>query len=483
MKTLNQIRGERIKKIEALVKQGKNPYPSICCKRIDIAQAREKMNEQVEVVGKIFSLRGHGGLIFADLKDVSGKIQLMFKADVIKPEIFENLKLLDVGDYLYVAGTVTKSVRGEISILVDDFQFLAKSVRPLPEKWHGLKDVEERYRQRYVDLLVNPGVKEIFLTRSKVIDLLREHLNKRGFIEVETPVLQPIYGGASANPFITHHSALDIDLYLRIADELYLKRLIVAGFEKVYEIGKDFRNEGFSRVHNPEFTQLEFYWAYVDYNFLMDETEKMVSDIVRKIKGGYKVTYQGKEYDFTLPWPRIPFSNLVLKYAHIDINVINDEEKLVKEINKRKLLPGEKLVGYGQILDSLYKKYVRPHLDGPIFVTDHPVEMRPLAKRKEDDPTKAASFQLLVAGEEFLNAYNELNDPQDQRNRWVREMELGQKGAEDFQVLDEDYIRALEYGMPPTAGWGMGIDRFVAFLTDQHSIKDVILFPTLRPVK
>lgn len=483
MKTLDQIRNERIKKIEILKKAGTSPYPSFNQKRLTIEKARELMGKEVQVAGRVFSLRGHGKLIFADLKDQTGKIQLMFKVDTMKENEFEYVNLIDIGDFTYVSGTVTKTVKGEISILVSSFQFLAKSTHPLPEKWHGLKDVEERYRQRYVDLLTNEDVRKTFLTRTSVIQRLRSFLDKEGFIEVETPVLQSIYGGASAKPFTTHHNVLDCDLFLRISDELYLKRLIVGGFEKVYEIGKDFRNEGMSRAHNPEFTMLEFYWAYVDYNQLMDFTEKLISSIIQELKGGMKVEFAGKMYDFTPPWKRISYREAMLHYAKLDIDQVNTEEKLIEIIKKNQYLPGEKLIGYGQILDALYKKMVRPHLEGPLFLTDHPIAMKPLAKSREDDPTKAASFQLLVAGDEFINAYNELNDPQDQRNRWLAEMELGKKGALDCQTVDEDYIRALEYGMPPTAGWGLGVDRLVAFLTNQHTIKDVILFPTLKPEK
>ena len=480
MNTLDTIRQERINKVTSLRKSGTNPYPTFFCKNILISSARNSLDKNVIVAGRIISLRGHGKLIFADLKDESARIQLMLKADILKKD-FEAISSLDAGDFLLVEGKVTKTISGEISILVEKFQLLTKSIRPLPEKWHGLKDVEERYRQRYVDLLVNDNVKEIFLIRNKVVKFLRKFLDDNGFTEVETPVLQQIYGGASAKPFVTHHNALDNDFYLRISDELYLKRLVVGGFEKVYELSKDFRNEGMSRAHNPEFTQVEFYWAYVDYERLMDFTEEMLTTLIKEINGNLKIKYKDKEYNFKTPWKRISYRDLFLENLQIDIDIINNEEKLAAIIAEKKLLPNEKIVGYGQTLDILYKKYIRPQLDGPLFLTDHPVEMKPLAKRKNNDPTKAASFQLLVAGEEWLNAYNELNDPADQKARWEEEMELGKKGAEDYQVIDDDYIRALEYGMPPTAGWGLGVDRLVAFLTNQPTLKDVILFPTLRP--
>jgi elongation factor P--beta-lysine ligase/predicted hydrolase (HD superfamily) len=315
-----------------------------------------------------------------------------------------------------------------------------------------------------------------------VIKFLRAFLDKDGFVEVETPVLQPLYGGASAKPFVTHHNALDTDLYLRISDELYLKRLIVAGFERVYEISKDFRNEGIDRQHNPEFTMLEYYWAYADYEALMEYTEKMLSELVQSVKGSMKFTYEGTELDFTPPWPRQTYRDVVMEFTGIDINKANDEKKLLAAIQEKKIrLDLKGVVGFGAILDTLYKATARPHLTGPMFLTDRPTAFVALAKRRPDDPTKTASFQLLVAGKEVINAYNELNDPHDQEARWKESEELGAKGQDEHENVDADYIRALEYGMPPTAGWGMGIDRLVTLLTDQSSLKEVILFPTLRP--
>ncbi len=480
MNSLDQIRQERIKKTDALKSLGKNPYPQFTGERITIDTARGKMDQEVSVVGRVLSLRGHGKLLFADLHDESGKIQLMIKSDVLAPDAQNIVSLLDIGDFVHAEGTVTTSIKGEISVLVKQISILTKAVRPLPEKWHGLKDVEERYRQRYVDLLVNPEVKQIFLTRTKVIKLLRSYLDNHGFIEVETPVLQPIYGGASANPFTTHHKALDMQLYLRISDELYLKRLIVGGFEKVYELSKDFRNEGMSKAHNPEFTMLEFYWAYADYEKVMNLSEQMLSQIIKELKGSYIVKFKEKEYDFTPPWPRKTFASLFQEYLKMDISQFAGDAELAEYVKEQNILKGDETFGFRDILDVVYKKHIRPHLEGPLFITDYPYEMKPLAKRREDNPRIAASFQLLVGGEEFINAYNELNDPFDQRARWEEEMELGKKGAQDYQVIDEDYIRALEHGMPPTSGWGLGIDRLVAFLTNQHTLKDVILFPTMR---
>lgn len=442
------------------------------------------IGKKVEIVGRIFSLRGHGKLVFADIKDSTGQIQLMFKFDLLGKEGFKLLDLVDVGDFVYAKGEVGKSMRGEISVFVEKIKIISKSIRPLPEKWHGLQDIEERYRQRYVDLLLRDDVKKVFLERTKIVKLIRSFLDDSGFVEVETPILQPVYGGATARPFITHHNTLNEDLYLRISDELYLKRLIVGGFEKVYEIGKDFRNEGMDKSHNPEFTQVEFYWAYVDYHKLMDFTEEMIKFIIKQTKGKLTVEYNGKEYDFSSPWKRVSYKDIFVKYLDLDIDKINTEKQLLKYIKSKQLLDkGEIEVGYANLLDKVYKKHIRPKLEGPLFLMNHPIEMKPLAKRVDNDNSKSASFQLLIAGEEFINAYNELNDPLDQKQRWIDEMEIGNRGGSEYQVLDEDYIRALEYGMPPTAGWGLGVDRLVAFLTNQHTIKDVILFPTLKSVK
>jgi lysyl-tRNA synthetase class 2 len=344
--------------------------------------------------------------------------------------------------------------------------------------------VEERYRQRYVDLILNPETKDVFEKRAKIVSLLRTYLDKKGFVEVKTPSLQPIYGGATAKPFITHHNALDIDLYLRISDELYLKRLIVGGFERVYELGTDFRNEGIDRWHNPEFSMLEFYWAYADYNDLMDMTEDMLSSIVKDVAGHTKVKYGEDKVDFKKPWKRITYKEIFQEKLGIDIDVMTETKELEKIIKDKKIKINKKEAGdVPSLLDAIYKSEIRPTLIAPTFITEHPFSMRPLAKRKEGEETKVESLQLIVAGAELINAYSELNDPADQKKRWEEDMERSKKGVEEYQVIDEDYIRALEYGMPPTAGWGLGIDRFTAILTNQHSLKDTILFPTLKPEK
>lgn len=481
---LEEIRHTRIAKLNQLKKLGVDPYPAKSSfSTISISAARKSLGETVSMSGRIWKFREHGNVIFADLKDAAGQIQLLFQKNNLADQ-FNLVKLFDSGDFLAVSGKVITTQAGETTLDVSGFEILAKSLRPLPDDWFGLKDIEERYRQRYVDLLLNNQVRKVFLTRTKIITLLRQALDKEGFVEVETPVLQAIYGGAAAKPFTTHHNALDVDFYLRISDELYLKRLIVGGFNKVYEIGKDFRNEGIDRAHNPEFSVLEFYWAYADYQDLMQFTERLLSNIVKRIRHSYQLSYQGQQIDFSPSWPRISYRDAILKHSKIDIDVSNSEEKLKAAIKEQGINLGDKRpVGFGDLLDTLYKVTTRPHLIGPLFLTDRPTEFVTLAKRLPNDAAKTASFQLLIAGEEVINAYNELNDPQDQAQRWHESEELGEKGHEEHEVFDEDYIRALEYGMPPTAGWGIGIDRFTAILTDQPSLKDTILFPTLRPEK
>jgi len=441
------------------------------------------MGEKVVIAARIWAWREHGGSVFADLKDETGKIQLFFQKKNLG-EQFSLLKLLDIGDFILVKGKVFKTKAGEVTVDVEKFQVLTKTTRPLPSKWHGFKDIEERYRQRYLDLLLNKEVRQVFEKRAQIIKLLRKYLDEHGFLEVKTPALQPIYGGATAKPFITHHNALDIDLYLRIADELYLKRLIVGGFEKIYEICPDFRNEGIDRWHNPEFSQLEFYWAYADYKDLMEMTEDMLSGIVKKVTGSLKVKYGKSEIDFSRPWKRLAFRDAVLERTGIDIDKQETVNKLKKAVKEKKIkVKLDKTRDIPSILDALYKIVVRPNILKPTFIIDHPYSMKPLAKRHEDNPSKVESVQLIAVGAELTNAYSELNDPQDQKERWQEDMKRAKAGAEEYQVLDEDYIRALEYGMPPTAGWGLGIDRFTAILTDKHTIKETILFPTLRPEK
>lgn len=478
---LNELQRQRLEKLIKIKELKLDPYPQPdLSKKTAIADATKLLEKPVEVAGRIMSLRGHGKILFADLHDQTGKIQLFFQEKILA-EKMSLTKLLDLGDIISVSGEVFKTQAGEITINVSKFEILAKNLRPLPEKWHGLKDVEERYRQRYVDLIVNPEVREVFKTRTLILSEMRRFLDDNGFMEVETPILQPVYGGASAKPFLTHHNKLDTDMYLRISDELYLKRLIVGGFEKIYEVSKDFRNEGLSRFHNPEFTQIEFYWAYVDYQVLMDFTETLIKHIIKKVKGVLSFTFQGTEIDFNKPIEKITFSEAIKKHTGVNIDNIDNIKDFLKELENSNLkLDVKGLYGLGEYFDALYKEYVRPKIINPTFICDYPSSMIALAKRKTDDPKKIASFQLLICGTELLKAYNELNDPKDQSERWLAESELAKKGSQIASQFDSDYIRALEYGMPPTAGWGMGIDRFTQFLTDQSTIKDVILFPSMR---
>lgn len=479
---LEDVRKNRLKKAEELRGAGVNPYPSKVNKDfIPALEARQKEGELVNVAGRIWGLRSHGNSTFADLKDETGKIQLFFQKDTLKG-LYSLVKLLDIGDFIWASGKVFKTEAGELTIDVYELQLLTKSIRPLPSSWHGLKDVEERYRQRYVDLLLNEEVRHVFEKKSQVIKLLRDRLNKEGFIEARTPALQPIYGGASAMPFITRHNALDHDFYLRISDELYLKRLVVGGYDKVFEICTDFRNEGIDRWHNPEFTMCEFYWAYADYDDLMVLSENMLSDIIKEVTGSYEVTYGEMKINFAPPWNRLSYKDAFLEHFGIDIDGIQREGDLAKTVkDKFKNIDLSAAYDRASILDASYKAVIRDKLINPVFLIDHPYEMRPLAKRKDGDSSKVESMQLVAGGAELINAYSELNDPVDQRKRWEEEMRRAKKGVKEYQVVDEDYIRALEYGMPPTAGWGLGIDRFTALLTNQHSLKDVILFPTLRP--
>ncbi len=483
---LESLRQAGLAQIKRLRAMGVDPYPAGWEKlkqrrKIQELKKRE-VGQGVVVAGRVVAVREHGKLIFMDVQDDSDEIQVSFRTEDYDDGSWEVIRLLNRGDFVGVEGELYETKSGELTVAVSNFKLLSKAVRPLPVGHFGLEDIETRYRQRYVDLVVNPEIRGVFEQRTRIVEELRRYLNRHNFVEVETPILQPIYGGASARPFVTHHNALDVDLYLRISDELYLKRLIVGGFEKVYEFGRDFRNEGIDRQHNPEFTQLEFYWAYADYEDLMKFTEKMIAQVMQEVIGTLQVEYDGVELDFTPPWRRISFRDLLLEQTGIDINQVDQEAELLSKIRELGLsLDLDGVVGYGALVDELYKETSRPSLIQPTLLLDYPAEMVALAKKKTGDPTRVASFQLLVKGFEVIKAYNELNDPVDQKVRWQAEEQLGEQGLESHQALDEDYLRALEYGMPPTAGWGMGIDRFTALVTGQLSIKDVILFPTLRP--
>jgi len=433
----------------------------------------------VSVAGRIVALRHHGKTCFAHLMDRTGRIQLYARADQLGDD-YPVFTQLDLGDFVGVTGGVFRTRTGELTVAVKSFTFLAKSLRPLPEKWHGLRDVETRYRQRYVDLVVNPEVREIFLLRSRLVALLRRFFDARGFVEVETPMMQPIPGGAIARPFRTHHNALDIDLYLRIAPELYLKRLLVGGFERVYEINRNFRNEGISTQHNPEFTMLEFYQAYADYQDLIELTEALFVELAQDLKGSLRLVWGEHEIDLSPPWRRLPFFAGLSQALGTTVTPDTDAAAIARAAAARGVETGEGGAAWTAWKD-VFEALVEPMLVQPTFVTDFPIELSPLAKKRRDDPRLVERFELFIGRREMANAYSELNDPVDQLARFREQAALQARGDEEAHWLDEDYVRALEYGMPPAAGEGIGIDRLVMLFTDQPSIREVILFPHLRP--
>lgn len=435
----------------------------------------------VRLAGRLTAKRGHGKASFAELMDASGKIQIYFKYDVLGEAKYAQFRLLDIGDLIGIAGRVFKTQRGEITVIVNDFDLLAKSLRPLPEKFHGLKDVDLRYRQRYLDLIVNPEVAETFRRRTKIIQSVRRTLDEAGYLEVETPVLATLAGGAAAKPFITHHNTLDIDLYLRIATELALKRLIVGGLERVYEIGRVFRNEGMDVRHNPEFTSVEFYQAYADYRDMMDLTEKIILTAAKDVLGTTKITYDGTEIDLANV-RRVSMNDAVREATGKDFlsaATVEEARAMADEIG----VPYEARHGIGAILNAAFEEKVEETLMAPTFITHHPTEISPLAKRNLDNPMITDRFEFFVYGRELANGFTELNDPIDQRQRFVDQMKQRAAGDAEAHVMDEDYVTALEYGLPPTGGVGIGIDRLVMFLTDSPSIRDVLLFPTMKPLE
>ncbi len=435
---------------------------------------------EVSLAGRLMAVRGHGKVAFADLQDLSGRIQLYLRHDRVGEEQYGLFQDLDLGDLIGVEGKVFRTRSGEISVEVSRFTLLAKSLRPLPEKWHGLKDVDLRYRRRYVDLIVNPEVRQVFLARSRIVRAMRNYLDARGFHEVETPVLHTVYGGAAARPFITHHNALDLDLYLRIALELHLKRLIVGGLEKVYEIGRVFRNEGISTKHNPEFTMLELYQAYADYHDMMELTEDLVAHLAREVLGTTSIEYQGHRLELSPPWPRLKLRDAILECTGVDIREIKSDDD-ARKVQARLGLKMDKAVDAGAVIDKLLEQYVEPTLIQPTFLLDYPLVVSPLAKKIPHQPNLAYRFEAFAGGREIANAFSELNDPYDQRARFDQQVAQREREDEEAHLMDEDYLLALEYGMPPTGGLGIGVDRLVMLLTNQASIRDVILFPTLRP--
>lgn len=481
---------QRRQKLQSLRSRGIEPYQSrfdrthtsaealALFEQVEKSAGVEARSERVALAGRLVAIRVMGKATFAHLQDHAGRIQLLAKVDQLGDDAYKRFTDLDLGDIIGAQGTLFRTKRGEITCEIDDFVLLAKALRPLPEKYHGLKDKELRYRQRYLDLIANPQVMDVFLARSRLVDETRTFLRGRGFVEVETPVLQAMAGGATARPFRTHHNALDMDLYLRIALELYLKRLIVGGYDRVYEIGRIFRNEGMDQWHSPEYTMLELYQAYTDVEGMMELTESLVIHLVERVKGTPTIQYQGQEIVFSRPFKRMEMLEAVSKLVGQDVSTA-DEPALQALIKKHDIEPKPGL-GWGGLIAELFEELVQDTLVQPTFVLGHPVEVSPLAKRRTSDPRLTDRFELFIAGEEIANAFSELNDPDDQRTRFEDQARARAAGDDETHPMDEDFLTALEYGFPPTGGMGLGIDRLVAILTDQPSLRDVILFPSLR---
>ncbi len=488
-----QIIQERLRKLQELRKLGIEPYAYSFDKQNSSKELQEKHEKleagrksksQAKIAGRVMTIRDIGKLIFADLQDEKGKIQVQLQEEETPTKYIEFFKkFIDAGDFVGVEGTIIRTKRGELSVLVKKLEILTKAILPLPEKWHGLQDKEERYRKRYLDLIMNPGVRKVFEARARIIDETRKLLKEEKFLEVETPTLQSIYGGASAKPFKTHLNALDIDLFMSISPELYLKRLVVGGFERVFTICKNFRNEGIDAFHNPEFTMLEYYISYKDYKYHLEFAEKLFNNLRKALNLKEELEYQGKKISLKTPFKRVTFRDLLVKEIGIDIDKADSFEKLEREIKKKNLreINIEDCKHYGALLDELYKRVVRPRIIQPTFLTHYPVEMIALAKRNQDNPKKINTVQLIIDGAEIIKAYDELNDPLDQENRLKEQAELLRGGSEEAMPMDEDFVNALKVGLPPTAGFGMGIDRLAILLTNSPNIRDVILFPFMKP--
>lgn len=481
---VNELLKIRRQKLFELQEKGKDPFKltnyKVTHHSNEIINDFEKFEgQEVSIAGRIMTKRVMGKASFCHIQDIDGQIQAYVRKDMIQEEPYNEFKHYDLGDIIGIKGSVFKTKKGEISIKASEIQLLSKSLQILPEKYHGLKDTDTRYRQRYLDLIVNPEVKNTFITRSLIIKEIRKYLDDKQYLEVETPVLHTIPGGASARPFITHHNALDMDLYMRIALELPLKRLIVGGFERVYEIGRVFRNEGLSIRHNPEFTLLELYQAYTDYYGIMELTEDLIRTVAKKVLGTLKITYNDIDIDLAKPFERLTMLEAVKKYANVDFKDIKTDEE-AKEKAKQFNIEFENHHKKGDILNLFFETFVEEHLEQPTFIMDHPVEISPLAKRKSDNPQYTERFELFITKREFANAFSELNDPIDQRVRFEAQEALREAGDEEANMIDEDFITALEYGLPPTGGLGIGIDRFIMLLTNSSSIRDVLLFPTMK---
>ncbi|MBA1334579.1 MAG: Lysyl-tRNA synthetase (class II) [Firmicutes bacterium] len=483
--SLNEMLLLRRQKLDELKRKGKDPFAIDKFDRknysSDIKDNYEEFEgKEVSVAGRIMTKRSHGKASFADIQDRNGRIQIYVREDNIGEESYNDFTSYDIGDIIGVKGEVFTTRTGEISVKAQEIILLCKSLQILPEKWHGLKDQDLRYRQRYVDLIVNPEVKRTFIIRSNTIRAIQNYLDGLGFIEVETPILHTIAGGANARPFITHHNTLDIDMYLRIATELHLKRLIVGGLEKVYEIGRIFRNEGMSVKHNPEFTSIEIYEAYTDYHGMMELTENIIAYAAEKVLGTTKIQYQGIEIDLTPPWTRMTMLDAIKRFAGIDFAGIETQEEAYNAV-KQLGIEVEKTMSKGEIINAVFEEKVEEHLIQPIFITDYPVEVSPLAKRIPGNTDFTSRFEGFIYAREIANAFSELNDPIDQKKRFEDQLKQREAGDEEAHMMDEDYISALEVGLPPTGGLGIGIDRLVMFFTDSYSIRDVILFPTMKP--
>jgi len=485
LEDLNEQQAQRLRKADELRRQGIDPYPQRSARTHTAAQAAEAADNpdhgETTIAGRLLRRRDMGKSVFADLEDGSGVVQVLLRNGTLGAEKLEFFKsYVDLGDVLQVSGSPMRTRTGEPTVDVRSFRMLAKSLNPMPDKWHGLEDVETRYRQRYVDLMVNPEVREVFIRRSRIVTAMRRYLDAHGFIEVETPILQPIYGGANARPFTTHHNALDQTLYLRIADELYLKRLLVGGLERVYEIGKDFRNEGVSTKHNPEFTMMELYQAYADYNDMMDLVEEMVRSIAQEAIGSLQTTFRDAEVDLSHPWRRTTLRDAVREATGVDFYKSSDRESLAEAVRAAgvEARPG---ATWAQLVDVLLDN-TEPTLIQPTFLMDYPIELSPLAKRSADNPRVVERFECFVGGIEIGNAFTELNDPVDQSERFLSQIAERAAGNEDAAPYDKDYINALMYGLPPTGGLGLGIDRLAMLLTNSSSIRDVVLFPHMRTI-
>ena len=485
---INEQMQNRIDKMHKIEEHGWRPFGhrfEWTHRSADVKEQFEALAEaeaEVKLAGRVMAIRGHGKTCFMDMQDKTGRMQLYVRKDVLGEEDYSLVKMMDIGDTIGVTGIPFRTHMGEISIKVVKMEMLSKSLRPLPEKWHGLKDIETRYRQRYVDLIVNPEVRDTFVKRSQIIRSVREVLDSHDFLEVETPILNTIAGGAAARPFISYHNALDMQVYMRIAPELYLKRLIVGGMDRVYELGRVFRNEGIDNRHNPEFTSVEIYQAFADYRDMMDLTEEVVVKTALKVLGTTKITYEGVEIELASPWKRISMIDAVKEYSGKDFTNVTDLEEaraIAKELN----VAIEPTFGIGKIINACFEEYVEDKLIQPTFITGHPKEISPLAKSNPENPEITDRFEAYIYGREICNGFTELNDPIDQRERFLKQVEERANGDEEANMMDEDFVNALEYGLPPTGGLGIGIDRLVMFLTDSSTIRDVLFFPTMKPLK